>query len=144
MHRRLCTFISVLVLTGCSQDNLATGLPMLKGQPVSQAIGYLGQPAETRQIAGETTYSWLNDQSGSFYVPDAASYPVVSQNGGHPAIGFSQPSMPSLNTYDWHCRLDIIAKQGIIVHTAYEGNAGGCQIFSDKLKPLVTEDAGHK
>ena len=140
MKHRICAFISVLILAGCAQDYLAAGLPMLKGQPVSQALGYLGPPAEKVQVGDETIYTWINAQSGSFHVPDMAPYPVIVQNGGHAAVTFTQPPMSGVaNTYDWHCRLDITARKGVIVRTAYDGNAGGCKMFSDKLKPLVTE-----
>ena len=138
MNQRICVFISVLILTGCAHDYLATGLPMLKGQPVSQALGYLGPPTQKVHVGEEMPYTWINAQNGSFNVPDTAPYPVVVQNGGHPSVAFTQPPMSAAtNTYDWYCRLDITARKGVIVHTAYNGNAGGCRMFSNKLKPLV-------
>ena len=136
----ICIFISVLLLAGCAHDYLATDLPKLEGQPVAQTLAYLGPPAEKKQADSGITYTWINNLSGSFYVPDTAPSPVVVQNGAHPTVAFSQPHLPPVpNTYNWHCRLDITAQKGVIVHTAYEGNAGGCQIFSEKLKPLIAE-----
>ncbi len=70
-------------------------------------------------------------------MPDETSYPVVIQNGGHPSVAFTGSRMPSADTYNWHCRLDIVANKGVIVHTQYQGNTAGCEVFSDKLKPLA-------
>ena len=141
MKRRIYAYISVLALASCAApDYLAVALPRLEGRPVARALAYLGTPTEKKQEGGETVYTWIRDQSGSFYVPNTASYPVVVQNSGHPTVAFSRPATPSIaNAYDWYCRLDITAKKGVIVHTAYEGNAGGCQTFSEKLKPLATK-----
>ena len=128
----------LFALAACAEDNLAAGLPMLEGRPVSQAVHYLGPPTEENKISGETAYSWVSNQSGSFYVPETASYPVVVQNGGHPTMAFTQPNTPPMpDTYNWHCRIDIIADNNVIVHTHYQGDGAGCKIFSDKLKPLA-------
>jgi hypothetical protein len=114
-------------------------LPLLEGKPLSQAVQYLGPPTEKMKMSVGTTYSWVNVQTGTFNVPDTAAYPAVVQNGAHPTVAFTQPSAPpAQDTYNWHCRLDIVADKGVIVHTQYEGDTGGCEIFSDKLKPLVT------
>lgn len=140
-----CVVIFVLALTGCTQNYLATGLPLLEGQPISQAVHYLGPPTEEKKISGETIYTWVNNQSGSFYVPDTASSPVVVQNGGHPAMVFTGTAMPPMpDTYNWYCRLYVTAQKGVIVNTRYEGNTGGCEVFSDKLKPLVTAAGDEK
>lgn len=140
MKHHIGAFISVLALAGCTHDYLATGLPKLEGQPVARVLAYLGAPADKKKTGSVTTYTWLNNQSGSFYVPEMAPSPVIVQNGAHPTVAFSEPAAPPVpDTYNWHCRLDITANKGMIVHTAYEGNAGGCQIFSEKLKPLITE-----
>jgi hypothetical protein len=143
MKHQAGVIISILILAGCAQDYLATGLPRLQGQPVSQAVHYLGPPTEQKKADGRTTYTWVNNQSGTFYVPDTASQPVVVQNGGHPALVFAGSSPPPMpDTYNWHCRLDITAEKGVISHTTYEGDAAGCQVFSEKLKPLAMEAEG--
>ena len=131
--------LALCLLAGCAEDRLAAELPALQGQPAAQVVHYLGTPTETIKTVDSTTYSWINRQTGSFYVPDNSSQPVVvSGSNGHPTIAFTQPHMPPMqDTYDWHCRLDIIAKKGVIIDTHYDGNAGGCQGFSDKLKPLL-------
>jgi hypothetical protein len=140
MKHRICVLVSALVLASCAgQDNLAASLPKLEGQPMAQVLARLGTPTEKVHTDSDTLYTWIYNQSGSFYTPNTASYPVVIQNAGHPTVAFTQPPMPSVaNTYDWHCRLEITAKKGVIVHTAYQGNAAGCQTFSEKLKPLLT------
>jgi hypothetical protein len=137
MKHCICAFISIFALAGCAQDYLATGLPRLEGQPVAQALDYLGPPSEKIKTGNDTIYTWINNQSGSFNVPQPTPSPVVVQNGGHPTVVFRQP-MPSVpNTYDWHCRLDITARKGVVVHTDYEGDSAGCHVFSEKLKPLL-------
>ena len=131
--------LCLCLLTACAQDYLASGLPLLEGKPVAQAIHYLGPPTEEKKASGKTTYSWVNEQTGNFNTSGEAGYPVVVQSGGHPVMSFSAPGRaPVENTYDWHCRLDITAEKGVIVHTGYQGNTAGCGTFSDRLKPLVT------
>ena len=137
--KRIIPVIILCILTGCAEDYLATGLPMLEGKPVSQAVHYLGPPTEQKTTSGNTTYSWINNQSGTFYVPSESSYPEVVRSNGRGMVGDSGSGAPPMeDTYNWHCRLDIIVDKGTIVHTQYKGNTGGCEMFSDKLKPLVT------
>ncbi len=66
MKHRARAVIFVLVMTGCTQDYLAAGLPLLEGKPVSEAVRYLGPPTEENKTSGQTTYSWVNNQTGSF------------------------------------------------------------------------------
>jgi len=137
MKRAVIALFSCL-LSGCAADYLATGLPLLEGKPVSQAVHYLGYPTEEKKALGQTMYSWLSYQSGGFWTPDQAFYPVIVQDQGHPAAVLSSPGTPGIReTYSWSCRLDIVADKDIIIHTQYQDSGGGCRVFSDKLKPLA-------
>jgi hypothetical protein len=134
--RKIIPVILLCALAGCATDNLGTVLPMLEGQPVSEAVHYLGEPTEK----SATTYTWVYDQSGTFDEPTGPSPVVVSGGPGHPVVSFPQQTPTMANSYHWHCRLTTVAENGIIAHTSYEGDAAGCKVFSDKLRQLVAKD----
>jgi len=137
------TAFLAFILSGCANDYLAAGLPLLEGKPLSQAVHYLGDPTEEKKLNGKTMYSWINDPGSAFYAPDIAPHPIIIQNQGRPVVAFSEAGSSSYQTgfHERHCRLDIVADRGIVTHTQYRGTGGGCWIFSDQLKPLVTAAA---
>jgi hypothetical protein len=152
MRRQSSTILKIFsalllpcLLSGCAKDYLTTGLPMLEGKPIAQAVYYLGYPTEEKKILNKTMYSWINHQSGSFFVPDSVLYPAVSNAYGSPVMVFSRPVYPPREEfYNWSCRLDIVTDNDIIVYTQYRGNGGACQIFNDQIKPLATTAAAAK
>ena len=134
---RIIPLVFLFSVAGCAEDYLASGLPMLKDQPISKAVHYLGPAAEEKKTGDKTIYTWVNEESGSFLMPSESSYPEVVQSNGHPMVVYSGAGTPQMtNTYNWHCRLDITTKNGIIVDTQYQGNTAGCEVFSKKLKRL--------
>lgn len=129
---------AVWMLSGCAEDYLNPGLTMLNGKPVTQAVKYLGYPTEEKNIMGKIMHSWITYHTGSLFVPNDVPYPVVVQHGAYPQVVYSTNAASHVEEqYSWRCRLDVISEQGVIVHTQYQQEGNACQIFGNRLKPLV-------
>ena len=137
MKYRLFAFIPILAGCTATPDYLTTGLSRLEGRPVAELRSYLGEPTLKWQAGEKTAYAWINNRTGRFDMPRTAPMPVVVQRGGVPVVTYTNQPPSIVDDYNWYCRIDVTTKKNVIVDTAYQGNAGGCQAFNAKLKPLL-------
>ena len=82
--KRAISSILLFMITGCAENYLPQGLPLLEGKPVSQAIHYFGPPTEKKKDHARTIYSWINEKTANFLVPNANSYPAIIQGSAQP------------------------------------------------------------
>lgn len=132
--KKLITTISTLIaLAGCSTtEDLQAGLGELKGKPYQAAFAKLGFPDSEKTIAGHKVYGWSTQNSGSYSVPQfntATSY----VNGQAIYTNYQTSKQVS---YDYYCTVEVIVDaSGIIAHTKFDGNIGGCETFAQRVKP---------
>lgn len=141
---RLISIPFLALLAACASNNLSASLPLLKGKPIAEAIRYLGPPDQENKLPGQTVYTWINYETGTYSVPATGLTPVISSAQGQPIVTYTRTDFPSREeSYVWSCHLTIMTEKGIIVRSEYEAGGAGCHRFSEKLRPLA-ESAGKK
>lgn len=122
-----------MVLAGCqTAENMTNGLASMKGKPYHVAFEKLGIPDQERMIDGKRVFTWATQNSGSYTVSSPTSGTAYV---GGTAVPF-QVQSTSTEAYNYYCRVDImVGATGIIEHTKYSGNIGGCMDWSRRLAP---------
>ncbi|MBI3440446.1 MAG: hypothetical protein HY052_01350 [Proteobacteria bacterium] len=137
--KKVSLILMFLLLSGCAEDYLAAGLPQLEGQPLSVAVQYFGPPTEKHQEARQTTYTWSREETSRYYVPETVSGPDVirADRGGGFAVYPGTSAYYTEREYIWHCRVEIVAENGIIIDAQYHGDGAGCRRFNKQIRPLA-------
>ncbi|MCM2451928.1 hypothetical protein [Agrobacterium vitis] len=122
----------MLALAGCQTfETMDAGLAGLKGRSYQTAFDVLGFPDGEKQIAGKRVFTWANQNSGSYSVP-TYNQSTAWVNGSPVQI---QSQGTATESYDYHCRIDVIVNdKGIVEDTKYDGNIGGCERWAAKMK----------
>ncbi|MBS1167435.1 MAG: hypothetical protein H6R00_3460 [Proteobacteria bacterium] len=121
------------VLAGCSTfADIEAGLADLRGKPIDAAVYQLGYPTNKITISGENVYTWSNQNSGSYTMPQ--------NNIGYGYAGtipFSYNyTTYQTQSYDYYCIITIVTdEKDVIIKAGYEGNIGGCTRYSRRLAP---------
>ncbi len=124
--------ISLGAVSGCvTMDSAKPAMEALKGQPLSAAIAKLGYPDSQMSIAGKKVYTWNNHDSGSYTLPTYNT--ATTYVNGQPIYSTVQGSRTT--SYDYECKLKIIASQSdIIENFEWDGDIGGCEAFAMRLQ----------
>ncbi|SCW76999.1 hypothetical protein SAMN02927900_04748 [Rhizobium mongolense subsp. loessense] len=124
--------ISLAVASGCTtMEDAKPAMQSLKGQPVQAAFAKLGYPDAEQNIAGKKIYVWNTSSSGTYTVP-TTNTATTYVNGQ--AI-YSTVQGTRTESYDYSCKLRLIASQGgIIENWDWDGNIGGCERYAARLK----------
>lgn len=130
VHRTLFPLLagSLLVLSGCvTTEDINAGVLTLEGKPYQYAFDRIGYPDMERKIAGKTVFTWVNRESGTYAVPDTETATAIVD--GH--IITTEIQTTRLESYNYHCKLDLIVNSGGIVERAEsEGNLQGCKRYA--------------
>jgi hypothetical protein len=124
---------ALLAMAGCQTfENMDAGLSGLHGQPYQAAFDVLGFPDSESSIAGKRVFTWGSRNTGSYTVPTSTTS-TAYVNG---QIVTVQSQGTTTESFDYHCKIDVIVgASGIIEHTKYDGNIGGCERYAQRLKP---------
>lgn len=129
-------FLSFL-LAACatSFDTFDRALPILKGQDVKVAIGYLGIPDQEYDIAGKKVYVWTTTGTNPF--PTAVTTTTDGTAG-------TKPFKATSTTYAYDptplgCKIKMATENGVVTSIEYDGNNGPCFKYSDRLTPLLNK-----
>jgi hypothetical protein len=132
--RTMFLFISFLVVANCSTfDDMKKGLDHLNGQHIRTAISYLGYPNSQRVVAERKIYTWHNEDSGSYTVPN------TNYNTGYiDGVPFNYTTTTnSTHNYNYACTIDLIVDDNErIISWQYNGDAGGCRSYSNRLATI--------
>lgn len=131
--RSFCALIALTVAAGCQTfENMDAGLSSLRGQPYQAAFDVLGFPDAENTIDGKRVFTWGTRNAGSYTVPTFNS--STAYVSGQPVYVQSQGT--ATETYDYHCKIDVIVGgSGVIEHTKYDGNIGGCERYARLFRP---------
>ncbi|WP_027052802.1 hypothetical protein [Mesorhizobium erdmanii] len=126
--RSICALVAVTIAAGCQTfENIDAGLSSLRGRPYQAAFDVLGFPDAENTIDNKRVFTWGSRNTGSYTVPTFNS--STAYVNGQPIYVQSQGT--ATETYDYHCRIDVIVGQsGLIEHTKYDGNIGGCERYA--------------
>jgi len=120
--------IALSLLVGCQTfETMDAGLTSLRGQPYQAAFDVLGFPDGESQIAGKRVFTWGSRNAGSYSLP-TFNTSTAYVNG---QTVYVQSQGTRTETYDYHCKIDVIVgSSGLIEHTKYDGNIGGCERYA--------------
>jgi len=111
MKRIVMALLVPILFAGCAMsfDTLDLALPKLRGQSINVAINYLGIPDREYEIAGNKVYEWTTSGPNPF-----------------------APTAPHLG-----CSIKASTVDGLVQRFNYNGSNGTCQVYADRLKPLL-------
>lgn len=127
-----------LALSACATGSTSKDLPELNGIPMAAIMQALGRPLQEQAAAGQTVYTWISEETGTYDVPATGLTPVISSVHGQPIVTYSRSDFPyRQETYNWTCHLDITAEKGVVIRAHEQSTGGGCRFFNKKLDPLA-------
>ncbi len=130
--KSLIAVTAVLSVGGCSTfSNMETGLNTLIGQPLDAAIARIGYPSGQMQVGNDTVYAW-----GRQFSMNMPRYNQATTTGRVGGTGFSATTgYTSYDNVTYECNVKIITdERGIIKTWEFDGNIGGCDAYSKRLK----------
>lgn len=121
-------YVCVTMLSGCvTTEDINAGVMTLEGKPYQYAFDRIGYPDMERKIAGRTVFTWVNQESGTYTVPDTETATAIVD--GH--LITTEIQTTRLESYNYHCKLDLVVNSGGIVERAEsEGNLQGCKRYA--------------
>ena len=122
-----------LLLAGCATfGNMEKGLNAMIGQPFQVALDTLGYPQGQMQVGSDTVYGW--GRKFSMSMPRYNSANTYGQVGGTPYSATT--GYTTYSNVEYSCDIKIIVDQDNIIKTwEFDGNIGGCDAYSKRLKP---------
>ena len=130
--KKMLAVLSLLALTGCATfSTMETGLNSMIGQPLSVAIDRLGYPGGQMEVGNDRVYAW--GRSFSMNMPQYNTAQTTGQVGN---TGFSATTgYTSYTNVNYNCNIKIVTDSvGIIKNWEFDGNIGGCEAYSKRLK----------
>jgi len=127
----LAALAALGLLAGCvTFEQVDKGLSTLKGKTLNEVIAILGYPDAERTIAGKKIYTWANRNAGTYTLPTTNT--VTTWVDGYPVTSTVYGS--TTESYDYHCKVDVIFGKNVVEEVQYKGNLGGCEQYAKLAK----------
>lgn len=134
MKKPIAALVVFTGLTACTTfSNMETGLGALVGQDAHIAFNVLGYPSGKQEFGQETVYYWSISRSGTLIMPQTST--ATGWAGTTPvSVTSTQNQFVPVN---YTCQIKLVANDsGVLTSWEYEGNIGGCQSYSRRLKSI--------